>query len=104
MAKICSVQVEILLTADEKALLDHYVKEQNQRYKKRGATRNWWTLEKLLQCLLSDITYQAVKYRSVRADLAETVVICPCLVYKFTQRRRLDVWRLRHKEKILFVC
>ena len=32
MAKICSVQVEILLTADEKALLDHYVKEQNQRY------------------------------------------------------------------------
>ena len=47
MAKICSVQVEILLTADEKALLDHYVKEQNQRYKKRGATRNWWTLEKL---------------------------------------------------------
>ena len=51
MAKICSVQVEILLTADEKALLDHYVKEQNQRYKKRGATRNWWTLEKLLQCL-----------------------------------------------------
>lgn len=34
MAKICSVQVEILLTADEKALLDHYVKEQNQRYKK----------------------------------------------------------------------
>ena len=67
MAKICSVQVEILLTADEKALLDHYVKEQNQRYKKRGATRNWWTLEKLLQCLLSDITYRAVKYRSVRA-------------------------------------
>ena len=46
MAKICSVQVEILLTADEKALLDHYVKEQNQRYKKRGATRNWWTLER----------------------------------------------------------
>ena len=34
MAKICSVQVEILLTVDEKALLDHYVKEQNQRYKK----------------------------------------------------------------------
>ena len=59
MAKICSVQVEILLTAYEKAILDHYVKEQNQRYKKRGATRNWWTLEKLLQCLLSDITYQA---------------------------------------------
>ena len=26
-------------------------------------------------------------------------MICPCLVYKFTQRRRLDVWRLRHKEK-----
>ena len=45
MAKICSVQVEILLTADEKALLDHYVKEQNQRYKNRGATGNWWTLE-----------------------------------------------------------
>lgn len=67
MAKICSVQVEILLTADEKALLEHYVKENNRRYKKRGATRNWWTLEKLLQCLLSDITYQAVKYRSVRA-------------------------------------
>ena len=100
MAKICSVQVEILLTADEKALLDHYVKEQNQRYKKRGATRNWWTLEKLLQCLLSDITYQAVKYRSVRAVWQKL----SCLVYKFTQRRRLDVWRLRHKEKILFVC
>ena len=38
MAKICSVQVEILLTADEKALLEHYVKENNRRYKKRGAT------------------------------------------------------------------
>ena len=48
-------------------VLEHYVKENNRRYKKRGATRNWWTLEKLLQCLLSDITYQAVKYRSVRA-------------------------------------
>lgn len=67
MAKVYCVQVEILLTADEKALLDHYVKENNQRYRKRGATRNCWTLEKLLQCLLSDITYQAVKHRSVRA-------------------------------------
>ncbi|CBL10080.1 hypothetical protein ROI_32250 [Roseburia intestinalis M50/1] len=56
MAKVYRVQVEILLTADEKALLEHYVKENNRRYKKRGATRNWWTLEKLLQCLLSDIT------------------------------------------------
>ena len=65
MAKVYRVQVEILLTADEKALLDHYVKENNQRYRKRGATRNCWTLEKLLQCLLSDITYQAVKHRSV---------------------------------------
>lgn len=67
MAKVYNVKVEILLTADEKALLDHYVKERNQRYKKRGATRNWWTLEKVLQCLLSDAIYQAVKYRSVRA-------------------------------------
>lgn len=67
MAKVYRVQLEILLAADEKALLDHYVKEQNQRYKKRGATRNWWTLEKVLQCLLSDAIYQAVKYRSVRA-------------------------------------
>ena len=66
MAKVYCMQVEILLTADEKALLDHYVKENNQRYRKRGATRNCWTLEKLLQCLLSDITYQAVKHRSVR--------------------------------------
>ena len=66
MAKVYCVQLEILLTADEKALLDHYVKENNQRYRKRGATRNCWTLEKLLQCLLSDITYQAVKHRSVR--------------------------------------
>ena len=66
MAKVYNMQVEILLTADEKALLDHYVKENNQRYRKRGATRNCWTLEKLLQCLLSDITYQAVKHRSVR--------------------------------------
>ena len=66
MAKVYRVQFEILLTADEKALLDHYVKENNQRYRKRGATRNCWTLEKLLQCLLSDITYQAVKHRSVR--------------------------------------
>ena len=63
MEKYTRVQVEILLTADEKALLDHYVKENNQRYRKRGATRNCWTL---LQCLLSDITYQAVKHRSVR--------------------------------------
>ena len=55
MAKVYRVQLEILLAADEKALLDHYVKEQNQRYKKRGATRNWWTLEKLLQCLLGYI-------------------------------------------------
>lgn len=67
MAKVYRVQVEILLTADEKALLEHYVKERNQKCKKRGAVRNWWTLEKLLQCLLSDITYQAVKHRSVRA-------------------------------------
>ena len=66
MEKYTRVQVEILLTADEKALLDHYVKENNQRYRKRGVTRNCWTLEKLLQCLLSDITYQAVKHRSVR--------------------------------------
>ena len=66
MAKICSVQVEILLTADEKALLEHYVKENNQRYRKRGATRNWWTLENVLQCLLNDVIYQAVKHRSVR--------------------------------------
>ena len=67
MAKVYRVQVEILLTADEKALLEHYVKENNQRYKKRGATRNWWTLEKVLQCLLSDAICQAVKHRSVRA-------------------------------------
>ena len=40
MEKYTRVQVEILLTADEKALLDHYVKENNQRYRKRGATRN----------------------------------------------------------------
>ena len=73
MAKICSVQVEILLTADEKALLDHYVKEQNQRYKKRGATRNWWTLEKLLQCLLSDIAALGLFGRNCR-DLS-----LPCL-------------------------
>ena len=38
MAKVYRVQLEILLTADEKALLEHYVKERNQRYKKRGAT------------------------------------------------------------------
>lgn len=67
MAKVYRVQLEILLTADEKALLEHYVKENNRRYKKRGATRNWWTLEKVLQCLLSDAIYQAVKHRSVRA-------------------------------------
>lgn len=67
MAKVYRVQFEILLTADEKALLEHYVKENNRRYKKRGATRNWWTLEKVLQCLLSDAIYQAVKHRSVRA-------------------------------------
>lgn len=33
MEKYARVQVEILLTADEKALLEHYVKENNQRYK-----------------------------------------------------------------------
>ena len=91
MEKYTRVQVEILLTADEKALLEHYVKENNRRYKKRGATRNWWTLEKLLQCLLSDITYQAVKHRSVRAVWQKLSCACPCLVYKFTQRRRFDV-------------
>ena len=31
MEKYTRVQVEILLTADEKALLDHYVKEQKYR-------------------------------------------------------------------------
>ena len=31
MAKVYRVQVEILLTADEKALLEHYVKENNRR-------------------------------------------------------------------------
>ena len=66
MAKVYCVQLEILLTADEKALLEHCVKEHNQKYKKFGATRNWWTLEKVLQCLLSDAIYQAVKHRSVR--------------------------------------
>lgn len=34
MAKVYRVQFEILLTADEKALLEHYVKENNRRYKK----------------------------------------------------------------------
>ena len=67
MAKVYNMQVEILLTADEKALLEHYVKERNQRYKNAEQPENWWTLERLLQCLLSDITYQAVKHRSVRA-------------------------------------
>ena len=67
MEKYARVQVEMLLTADEKALLEHYVKENNQRYRKRGATRNWWTLENVLQCLLNDVIYQAVKHRSVRA-------------------------------------
>ena len=67
MEKYARVQVEILLTADEKALLEHYVKENNQRYRKRGATRNWWTLENVLQCLLNDVINQAVKHRSVRA-------------------------------------
>lgn len=33
MEKYTRVQVEILLTADEKALLEHYVKENNRRYK-----------------------------------------------------------------------
>ena len=32
MEKYTRVQVEILLTADEKALLEHYVKENNRRY------------------------------------------------------------------------
>ena len=59
MEKYARVQVEILLTADEKALLEHYVKENNQRYRKRGATRNWWTLENVLQCLLNDVIYTA---------------------------------------------
>ena len=67
MEKYTRVQVEILLTADEKALLEHYVKENNQRYKKRGATRNWWTLEEVLRCLLYDVVRQAVKQRSVEA-------------------------------------
>lgn len=40
MAKVYCVQLEILLTADEKALLEHCVKEHNQKYKKFGATRN----------------------------------------------------------------
>lgn len=33
MAKVYCVQLEILLTADEKALLEHCVKEHNQKYK-----------------------------------------------------------------------
>ena len=31
MAKVYCVQLEILLTADEKALLEHCVKEHNQK-------------------------------------------------------------------------
>ena len=38
MAKVYCVQLEILLTADEKALLEHCVKEHNQKYKKFGGT------------------------------------------------------------------
>ena len=103
MAKVYRVQVEILLTADEKALLEHYVKERNQRYKKRGATRNWWTGE-TVTVFIKRYNLPGGKVSQRSGCLAEAVVICPCLVYKFTQRRRLNVWRLRHKEKILFVC
>ena len=39
----------------------------------------------------SDITYQAVKHRSGRAVWQKLSGACPCLVYKFTQRRRFDV-------------
>lgn len=67
MEKYTRVQVEILLTADEKTLLEHYVKEHNQRCKKRGAVRNLWTLKEMLRCLLYDVIRQAVKQRSVEA-------------------------------------
>ena len=52
----------------------------------------------------SDITYQAVKHRSVRAVWQKLSLSCPGLVYKFTQRSVLmsGVFATR-KRSFLFV-
>ena len=81
MAKVYCVQLEILLTADEKALLEHCVKEHNQKYKKFGATRNWWTLEKVLAVFIVRCNLPGGKTSQCPGCLAETVVSLslPCL-------------------------
>ena len=68
MAKVYSVQLEILLTADEKALLDHHVKELNWKIREnKGSFSFWnqWTLERLLKIITQEAVGKMVEQRSV---------------------------------------
>ena len=70
MEKCTRVQIEVLLTADEKALLDHYVKDHNQRFGKMAA-KYPWTLERLLTAITGEAVDKMVRQRSVWAVFKE---------------------------------
>ena len=70
MEKYTRVQIEVLLTADEKALLDHYVKDHNQRFGKMAANYPW-TLERLLTAITDEAVDKMVRRRSVWAVFKE---------------------------------
>lgn len=74
MAKVYRVQLEILLTADEKALLDHYVKERNQKTRgQKDLFRHPWTLERLLKIITQEAVGKMVEQRSVWEVLRKLV-------------------------------
>ena len=80
MEKYTRVQVEILLTADEKALLEHYVKENNRRYKTRSNSKLVDAGE-TVTVFIKRYNLPGGKTSQCPGCLAETVVILslPCL-------------------------
>ena len=81
MEKYTRVQVEILLTADEKALLEHYVKENNRRYKKTRSNSELVDAGETVTVFIKRYNLPGGKTSQCPGCLAETVVILslPCL-------------------------
>ena len=71
MEKYTSVQIEVILTADEKALLDHYVEDHNQRFEKNTPRSCQWTIKRLLELTIRGVIDQMMKQRSVWAVFKE---------------------------------
>ncbi len=71
MEKYTRVQVEVILTADEKALLDHYVKDHNRRFEKNTPRSYQWTIKRLLELTIRGVIDQMMKQRSVWAVFKE---------------------------------